>query len=197
MNLNDISRIESADGILFHHSSPWKDKRGSICDHCAATKPVVGFKSCGIFEANKALAKNNISPIYKSCAFFQPTISFRPKIVGVDGRFNTIRIGSAWSRKLHPGVVVALMNSETSEVFAKAEVESVVLGPLEQMLHLHARYNHSVLTVPSEEAPARLKSAIAKAYGEKVLEGNPETSVIYLKRIQDADNYTGRLPPSG
>ncbi len=197
MNLNDIFRVESDDGILFHHSSAWGGKRGSICDHCAAAKPVVGYKPCGIFESNKALAKNNVRPMYRSCGFFQPTISFKPKIVGMEDRFNTIRIGSAWSKKLHSHLVVALMNSDTSEIFAKAEVESVFIGPLDKMLEEHAKNNHSVLNGPASEAPGRLRRAIEKIYGEKVLEGNPESSVIYLKRIKDADSYTGRLPPSG
>lgn len=197
MNLNDISRIESGGDILFHYSPLWRDKRGSICEHCAASKPVLDYKACGIFEANKLMAKNNIRPIYKSCAFFQPTITFKPKILGVDDRFNTIRIGSAWSKKLHPGVVVALANSDNMEVFSKAEVEEVFIGPLYKMLEDHAHMNHSVLHVPREDAPKRLEQAIIKAYGEKVLEGNPETSVIYLRTIKDANSYTGRLPPTG
>ncbi|UUZ75413.1 hypothetical protein LP414_27240 [Polaromonas sp. P1(28)-13] len=113
-----------------------------------------------------------------------PVIGFIPPFIGVEGVFNTFRLGLTLTKRLQPGMEVFLMCEKTKTVFGRAEVISLSTGPLTQMCLEHGRHNHSELGKPDPEtSPERLLTLVRKIFGPHIATDNKKTTVVYLRRM--------------
>lgn len=111
-------------------------------------------------------------------------VGFIAPIIGVDGEFNTFRLGTFYSKRLSPGDEVLLLNEKERMVFGKARVESVETGPLGEMCLIHAHKNHTELGNDPNTAPERLNDTLRKIYGPHIAQVTKKTTVLYLKRLE-------------
>lgn len=112
-------------------------------------------------------------------------IDFAPGAVGLEGDFNTFRIGLFYSKRLTVGETVLLMDSKEKKVIGKARVLGVSLGPLNMMLDKHAARNHSQIGLSEADAPVRLREVLNRFYGPHIATDNRKTTVVHLRRIED------------
>jgi hypothetical protein len=112
------------------------------------------------------------------------TIGFVPPVEGIDGNFNTFRLGGTLATRLTSGQEVLLLNEKTKMVFGRAEVLSVHMGKLREMCAMHARFNHRELANDADGAPDRLFSYLTKLFGPHIATDNKRCTVIYLKRLE-------------
>lgn len=111
-------------------------------------------------------------------------IGFIPPIVGLEGQFNTFRVGGFYQKNLSPGETVLLLNEKEKMVFGRAVVESIDYGPLGEMLLIHAHKNHTEIGNDPTDAPQRLMETIRKIYGPHIATLTKKTTVIYCKRLE-------------
>jgi len=112
-------------------------------------------------------------------------IGFIPPITGVDGEFNTFRLGQALAKRLSAGDTVFLMNEKTKTVFGKAEVTKVETGLLGELCQTHAATNHrEVGCEDPTQAPARLFKYIQKIYGPHIAVATKKSVVISMRRLE-------------
>jgi hypothetical protein len=111
-------------------------------------------------------------------------IGFAPPIEGVDGEFNTFRLGIALSKRLRPGQEVFLMEEKAKIVFGRALVKAVHTGTLMQLCLLHAKENHREKGKPDpDHACQRLFEYLQKLYGPQIATETKRTTVVYLQRL--------------
>lgn len=112
-------------------------------------------------------------------------ICFIPPVLGVDGEFNTFRIGSFYAKNLVPGEEVLLMNEKEKLVFGTAVVEWIDEGSLGEMCLIHGHKNHSQSVDPlgPNSAPERLFKKLQRIYGPHIATVNKKATVVYLRRI--------------
>lgn len=103
-------------------------------------------------------------------------IGFMPPLVGLEGDFNTIRIGGKWSKTLHVGDEVALMDEKSKFIVGNAVVTDIDSGKLIEVLDKHWMNNHTGLN------RAELEQHIKKIYGPHIAGDTKLTSVVYLRR---------------
>jgi hypothetical protein len=111
-------------------------------------------------------------------------ISFIPPIEGIDGSFNTFRIGSGYFKRLNEGEEVFLMNEKTKTVFGKAVVEKLDNGPMGEMCMIHAHKNHTELNNNDGLSHERLFGLLQKIYGPHIALPVKKVTVIYLRRTE-------------
>ena len=111
-------------------------------------------------------------------------IGFVAPVIGVEGEFNTFRLGTFYSKRLHPGDEVFLLNEKEKIVFGKARVERIDVGPLGEMCVIHGHQNHTELANDPMTAPERLMGTIRKIYGPHIATMEKKTTVIFLKRLE-------------
>lgn len=111
-------------------------------------------------------------------------LDFIPPINGVDGEFNTFRLGHTMLKKLKVGDEVFLMDGKAKVVFGRARVEAIEAGTLGEQCLVHAHHNHSELANAPETAPERLFAYIQKIYGPHIATHNKRSCVINLKRLE-------------
>lgn len=113
------------------------------------------------------------------------TVGFIPPVVGVDGVFNTFRLGSFYSKNLKIGEHVFLLDEKTKRVFGKAEVTEIITGKLKEMCELHGQNNHTELVKEDRSNSAEsLMLLLRKIYGPHIATDNKGSTVIYMKRIE-------------
>lgn len=110
-------------------------------------------------------------------------VGFIPPVIGVEGEFNTFRLGGFYAKNLSPGETVFLLNEKEKIVFGRAVVESIDVGKLGEMVAIHAHKNHTELTNDPMTAPERLGQTLRKIYGPHIATLTRKTTVIYLKRL--------------
>lgn len=159
----------------------------AICDHCAREK-------CKIRNYVKRSQRAQMK--VTTCKDFIPALGFSV-LGGLDLPYwNTIRIGGAWARRLLSGHNVAIADTKNNKIVGYAEVESVHIGTLGQMIELHARMNHAIKheiehgkTLPVDtEIQARMTRILKNAHGTNIAAPDRQASVIYLMRERHADS---------
>jgi hypothetical protein len=110
---------------------------------------------------------------------------------GLDGLFNTFRLGKALAA-LTPGEVVELVDARSSKVLKRATVVSVHTGPLSQMAPLHARDAHNWKDHPFQDRPALLVNSLTKRYPPGRVQEHSPVTVIYMR----TDECPESKPPS-
>lgn len=111
-------------------------------------------------------------------------IDFVPPINGVEGEFNTFRLGLFYSKRLKPGDKVYLMNVKDKFIFGRAVVTDIQVGPLADMAKLHAQHNHAMLSNPGDREQDLL-ALLTKFYGPHIATPKKKTTVVYLRRMLD------------
>lgn len=150
-------------------------------------------RSCGI---------NGFCPVFKfihkadkfaklgvrRCEKYFPVLGFRPPHVGLDERFNTLRVGETWTKRVVPGkTLVALVDTKTDEVLGYARVKRVHSGPYQEMLEKHAQFNHNMKGV--QENPIEyIDRILRKAHGHFLNEQSKLTA-LYLERVPNEQIY--------
>lgn len=113
-----------------------------------------------------------------------PVLEFYPPMKGLDGRFNTFRLGLASSRRMKKGDYVLLIDKRTSAAFAKAKVTGVHTGTLREMASLYAAQNHNQRDDP-EHASENIVIALTKRYGPQMVNPDKKFTVIELWRLKN------------
>lgn len=117
-----------------------------------------------------------------SCSLFLPAIPFTDE-TGLRKVANTVRVGVAWTKRLHVGQTVALYNSVRKAIFGYARVVGMESGPIAHMLANHAHANHLMLDTPPETAAERLHAWQRQQYGPRIIHDETKITAIYLLRV--------------
>jgi len=113
------------------------------------------------------------------CPIMVPTLSFSDRF-GTGGVFNTLRLGKAWSQRIHPGQLIALHDSDG--VYGYAEVQQLYCGEFYPMMKTHAHANHLMLGKDFETAIAAMTEWFKKQYGPTVVKEATKITAVYLLR---------------
>lgn len=119
-------------------------------------------------------------------------LEFSPPLAGIEGRFNTMRLGLKWSKSLTVGERVLLVDKRKSKVMASAVVEDLQVGKLGEMAKLHAVRNHNQKGLDPLNAPQRLVVNMIKRYGPMMCDENKRVTVIYLRCENEQDDLCRR-----
>ena len=109
-------------------------------------------------------------------------IAFRPPLLGLEGEFNTFRLGRRWSERVQVGDVVLLTDERNCQALGLAEVRYVACGPLSEACKHYGYLNHTQLALPRRGAPKRILEIVQKIYGPHIATLTRPTTVIGLKR---------------
>ena len=118
----------------------------------------------------------------QTCTAYEPVLAFQ-SLAGCELSFNTVRLGSAWSKRVTPGSIVALVN-KAGEKLAEAVVEAVRVGPREQMIAEHAGSNHLMVARKAQRPNAELTRVLRNLYGPNFLVRSETMTVIYLRIVE-------------
>ena len=111
-------------------------------------------------------------------------IGFVPPMEGMEGEFNTFRMGGTLFRALKPGDVVFLLDEKKKVVFGRAEVVELDNGPLMEMCILHGARNHTQLSADKSQASIGILQVMQKIYGPHIAQPSRNATVIYLRRLE-------------
>lgn len=117
-------------------------------------------------------------------------LDFAPPFVGLDSeRFNTIRLGVSWSKRLKPDDEVYIQSSKDKLIRSKAIVESIEVSTVGELLLCHAQLNHNEIDSKDGLEAQRLYQYMLKLYGPHIVNPKKKATVIYLRK-KDADAET-------
>lgn len=110
-------------------------------------------------------------------------IDFIPPIIGIEGKFNTFRLGLFYSKCLKPGEVVGLVDSKARLLIGTANVIEVHLGTVQNMTRAWAHENHTQLkNVSDVPVHERLYEVMLRIYGPHILTPTKKVTVVRLER---------------
>jgi hypothetical protein len=150
-----------------------------LCPYCALRPRCVAHR-----RVETIMSEFGVTTAIDQCANFRPTLVFRPPLLGLDGTFNTFRLGKAWHDRVAVGGIVALVDPN-DEPIGLAEVTSKTVGIYERLAPEHAPFNHMMLGRPPETAPAELFKVLTRSYGTTFMTASRIVSVIYLRRCHE------------
>lgn len=136
---------------------------------------------CGNRENCETL--NNAKDVIIECDKYQFPIMFRdPK--GLDGLFNTMRLGKTWSKRVFKDDIVALVNKEGRRI-GLAKVREVFLLSKEEAIVKHSEENHLFKVKQDKQVSviARMEKILRASYGNLVYNNNDQITVINLEQI--------------
>lgn len=146
----------------------------SLCVRCSINQ------DCKINKKARLLAKEKAVIKIVECKDYVWPIVFRDT-TGTDAKFNTFRMGKAWSERLKIGDRVGLIDKE-NQLYGIAIVENVHLFAKEKALVEHGSKNHLMLEEDEANAPKVLAKVLRNSYGGLVYGNNDLISVIYFTR---------------
>lgn len=113
-------------------------------------------------------------------------LDFAPPFVGLNHeKFNTIRLGTSWSKRVSIGDEVYIQSSKDRLVFSKALVNEVIVGEIGELLLVHAQFNHNELHETDGKSAERLYQLMLKLYGPHILSSpRKKATVIYLRKLE-------------
>lgn len=174
--MRNVRRLEDGAFTASPSASP-----NEICEPC-------GIRStCQIFRYIQGVKAAAIR--VQSCHLFMPVLAFQLPLVGAEGRFNTIRLGEAWSKRVEPGkTVIGMVESTNDTLIAYALVEEMYVCNLDNAVRWHAAKNHNAIglgDVSDAEARIFMRRRLGRRYGGMMTDDSLFT-VLYLKRLKDA-----------
>lgn len=110
-------------------------------------------------------------------------IEFAEPMLGIEGEFNTFRLGGAWAKRVQSGDTVILMNKKECCVVCLARVLAVHVGRLNELSALYGCRNHNQKHLPAMGAGERVTAAMIKRYGPQKCRDTSRVTVIELKRF--------------
>ena len=111
-------------------------------------------------------------------------MEFAAPMSGIDGEFNTFRLGGAWSKRVAPGDKIVLMDKKECALMGWALVTGVHVGKLNELSTLHGFHNHNQKHLSPEGAGDRVVAAMQKRYGPHKCRDTSMVTVINMKRIE-------------
>jgi len=138
-------------------------KSGSLCDHCGIRN------SC-----------NAHSNSVKTCSTYMPVIKFFD-MKGTDKPFNTMRLRSAWFKRVIKGQTVALVDKD-NQVAGTALVTGKHVDTKENVLHSYYKENHM-----KPESPDEMEKILRRCNGNLFVNLAEEITVIELEPNYDQD----------
>lgn len=166
-----------------HHSIETKPQRaatGLLCNHCALQD------TCEIKrDMDQIQATHYVALSVRSCAHFRPLLGFAPPLKGFTGRFNSFRMGRAWSERVKPGKVIGLLDTKTQQIFGSAHVVGVDHGPLDAMLELHAAENHYIKATEHPNPEQELFRIMRNLIGTGFVRLERDASVVIMERLDE------------
>ena len=102
---------------------------------------------------------------------------------GLDGHFNTFRLGAKLSQSLAPGDEVDLVDARTAKVLKRATVTSVHTGQLESMAPQHAHLSHNWKNHPEDSRATTLMESFVRRYPPGRARRDSIVTVVYLKEL--------------
>lgn len=131
-NLRNLKRSETGVFSVLRKSDA---QLPLICNHCGARE------TCTMHASMRAAHEKGFALTLEGCKHFAIPIHFRDSRGLKHSRFNTVRMGVAWERRLKPGDPVTLL-SAAGEVLGLVKVVSATLvtkadiGPYAQRNHM-------------------------------------------------------------
>jgi hypothetical protein len=159
-----------------------KDRAKAIhlCDFCAINSMCITQQRLA-----SIVTEFEVGAVISECPGYRPHLSFRDEI-GLDGNFNTVRLGKAWADRLREGALVTLWNSIKDREIGVAKVKSCIVGPWQDVAPKHAHRNHTQVDQPREGAEDRLYEILRKGYGPHLMKPDRLVTAIYLEREHGA-----------
>lgn len=111
-------------------------------------------------------------------------VEFAPPMSGLEGEFNTFRLGGAWAKRVQPGDRVMLMDKKASALLGYAEIVAVNVGKLSEMGAMHGFRNHNQKHLPAAGAGERVVAAMIKRYGPNRCSETSTVTVLDMKRTE-------------
>lgn len=155
-----------------------KDRAKAIhlCDFCAVNSMCITHKRLA-----SIVDEFDTSAVISECAGYRPHLTFRDE-TGLDGLFNTVRLGKAWHDRVTPGALVTLWHSKEDREIGVARVVDRLIGRYCDIAPDHAHRNHTQLHLEREGAEQRLMKVLTGSYGTTFMKPERMVSVIYLQR---------------
>lgn len=102
---------------------------------------------------------------------------------GLEGQFNTFRLGAALSKTLKPGAEVDLVDARTAKLLKRATVTAVYVGQLESMAQQHAHLSHNWKNHPEDSRATTLMESFVRRYPPGRARYDSIVTVVYLKEL--------------
>lgn len=176
--LSDMKWVKLVDGKHTVEPASHRTNRKELCEHC------------GISSVCKARSKliemeqlHKLKLGIRSCGQFRITLTFRSN-VGMDEVFNTIRLGSAWARRVEPGQIVNLRTTKGDKI-GIGEVISKYVAEFDDALSDHAHMNH--VGIGKENPVDVVKKELITAHGKNFVARADVLSIIYVKPLKDEE----------
>lgn len=177
MTINlDTRRIKRIDGRFTVETSRSLSKvEQGLCDYC-------GRFPCLI----KSLLSEGSVMTMHACAHFVPILSFSV-LHGLDlPRWNTVRLGAAWKKRLVPGDRVGVYDTVNGRMMRIMEVEDVHVSSLESIITDHAVNNHAILARNPADPNAELFRIVKNAFGTNYTKPDRPATALYLRKPREA-----------
>jgi hypothetical protein len=108
---------------------------------------------------------------------------------GLEGYFNTFRLGAAPAGKYPPGAVVELVDARSKKVLGRATVLHAHTGRLRELAYWHASSAHNwkgqLFDLESDRIEA-LVASMKKRYPPNRVRDDSVCTVIYMQKIEEA-----------
>ena len=141
-----------------------------LCETC-------GNQACPVRARTDEYAKVTIH----ACHIYIPSIGFSVT-AGLDlPNWNTIRIGAAWPKRLKTGDEICIVNTKDNVVVRNMLVESMVTGPLLEIIRDHARNNHAIQSLKPEDPEKEMLRILRNAYGTNFASPDRMATALYLE----------------
>lgn len=111
-------------------------------------------------------------------------VEFAPPMSGIEGEFNTFRLGGAWVKRVEVGDKIALMDKKECALIGYAVITGVHKGKLRDMSAQHGFHNHNQRHLPVEGAGERVIAAMQKRYGPNRCTENSIVTVLDMRRLE-------------
>lgn len=152
----------------------------TLCAGCGA------MNMCPVLKAADSVRDSAIAKAYgvkgaiKVCASFAPIFEFQ-KSKGLDlDSFNTVRLGSAWHKRLRVNDRVSV-NSKKEGFLGFYIVTRLELCSMDELLEKHAAYNHMTIGLEPDIVNHELLKALRSGYGSGYVARAESFSVIYMR----------------
>lgn len=171
-----MRRIKRVEDTFTLESKARLEETDQLCDQC-------GNSECSVRAIMKRLAVNryNARVSVLSCKSYIPTFDFRDD-AGLEGMFNTFRLGGAWAERVAPGTLVNLRRTDGTHI-GEAEVIATHVGLFEEMNAKFGFDNHLAIDAEVRGEEFDLEKVMRECYGGHRFSAGSLVSVIELKRI--------------
>lgn len=151
---------------------PRSTTRRFLCGKCCA------LKSCGILKDLRKKCEGVVVELM-GCKHYEAPINFADATGLEYSRFNTLRLGRAWSERIRKGDIVGIIGPDR-KILKRMKVTKVICGPKEQIVTEHARFNHLYRSGEHENPGEHLLNRMPSLYGNLIWKNNGLCTAIYL-----------------